>query len=249
VATRYDAIVIGGGPGGYSAAIRLAQLGKKVLCVESYRLGGVCLNVGCMPSKALLHVGEVITAARDVKEMGVTFGEPKVDLATLNKWKAKMVDDLVGGIGTLFKANKVESMFGVATVVDKNTVRVKKTDGGDETVTADNLVIATGSEVQLALGAQRQLAEAGIAVRVVSMPSTTVFDRQTDEYRDSVLLRNIPRIAVEAGVTDFWRKYVGLQGAVVGIDRFGESAPAADLFKHFGFTAENVAKAVRSVIQ
>jgi transketolase len=111
------------------------------------------------------------------------------------------------------------------------------------------VVIATGSEVQLALGAQRQLAEAGIAVRVVSMPSTTVFDRQTDEYRDSVLLRNIPRIAVEAGVTDFWRKYVGLQGAVVGIDRFGESAPAADLFKHFGFTAENVAKAVRSVIQ
>jgi len=146
VATRYDAIVIGGGPGGYSAAIRLAQLGKKVLCVERERLGGVCLNWGCMPSKALLHVGEVITAARDLKDMGVTFGEPKVDLATLNKWKSKMIDDLVGGIGTLFKANKVESMFGVATVVDKNTVRVKKSDGGDETVTGDNLIIATGSE-------------------------------------------------------------------------------------------------------
>src|SRR5690349_838865 len=99
-----------------------------------------------MPSKALLHVGEVITAARDLKEMGVSFGEPKVDLATLNKWKSKMVDDLVGGIGTLFKANKVESMFGVATVVDKNTVRVTKSDGGDETVVGDNLVIATGSE-------------------------------------------------------------------------------------------------------
>ncbi|HEY7993871.1 MAG TPA: dihydrolipoyl dehydrogenase [Candidatus Eremiobacteraceae bacterium] len=146
MATRYDAIVIGGGPGGYSAAIRLGQLGKKVLCVESYRLGGVCLNVGCMPSKALLHVGEVITAARDVKEMGVTFGEPKVDLAMLNKWKSKMIDDLVGGIGTLFKANKVESMFGVATIVDKNTVRVKKVDGGEESVNCDNLVIATGSE-------------------------------------------------------------------------------------------------------
>jgi len=146
VATRYDAIVIGGGPGGYSAAIRVAQLGKKVLCVESARLGGVCLNVGCMPSKALLHVGEIITAARDLKEMGVTFGDPKVDLATLNKWKSKMIDDLVGGIGTLFKANKVESMFGTATVVDKNTVRVKKTDGGEETVNGDNLVIATGSE-------------------------------------------------------------------------------------------------------
>lgn len=146
MATRYDAIVIGGGPGGYSAAIRLGQLGKKVLCVESYRLGGVCLNVGCMPSKALLHVGEVITAAHDLKEMGVTFGDPKVDLATLNKWKSKMVDDLVGGIGTLFKANKVESLFGAATIADKNTVRVKKNDGGEETVTADALVIATGSE-------------------------------------------------------------------------------------------------------
>src|SRR4029077_1063255 len=124
MATTYDVIVIGGGPGGYSAAIRLGQLGKKVLCVERERLRGACLNGGCMPSKALLHVGEVITAARDLKEMGVTFGEPKVDLATLNKWKSKMIDDLVGGIGTLFKANKVESLFGVATVVDKNTVRV-----------------------------------------------------------------------------------------------------------------------------
>ena len=146
MATRYDAIVIGGGPGGYSAAIRLAQLGKVVLCVERDRLGGVCLNVGCMPSKALLHVGEVITAARDVKDMGIVFGEPKIDLAALNKWKSKMIDDLVGGIGTLFKANKVESMFGVATVVDKNTVRVKKPDGGDDTLSADNLLIATGSE-------------------------------------------------------------------------------------------------------
>jgi transketolase len=110
------------------------------------------------------------------------------------------------------------------------------------------VLIATGSEVQLALGAQKLLADAGIPVRVVSMPSTSVFDRQPEEYRDSVLLRNVPRIAVEAGVTDFWRKYVGLQGAVVGLDRFGESAPARELFKHFGFTAENVAKVVRSTL-
>ena len=111
------------------------------------------------------------------------------------------------------------------------------------------VILATGSEVQLALGAQKLLAGEGIPVRVVSMPSTTVFDRQPEDYRASVLLASIPRIAVEAGVTDFWRKYVGLEGAVVGIDRFGESAPAADLFRHFGFTAENVAKAVRSVIR
>jgi transketolase len=111
------------------------------------------------------------------------------------------------------------------------------------------VVIATGSEVPIALGAQKQLAEAGIPVRVVSMPSTSVFDRQSPEYRSSVLPKGLPRVAVEAGVTDYWRKYVGLEGAVVGIDRFGESAPAGDLFKHFGFTAENVAQAVRSVLQ
>jgi transketolase len=113
---------------------------------------------------------------------------------------------------------------------------------------AQAVIIATGSEVQLALGAQKLLAEAGIPVRVVSMPSTTVFDRQPDDYKKLVLLEKLPRVAVEAGITDFWRKYVGLEGAVVGLDRFGESAPAGDLFKHFGFTPENVAKAVRSVI-
>jgi transketolase len=111
------------------------------------------------------------------------------------------------------------------------------------------VILATGSEVQLALGAQKLLADAGIAVRVVSMPSTTVFDRQPEDYRRSVLPEGLPRVAVEAGVTALWRKYVGTDGAVVGLDRFGESAPAGDLFKHFGFTAENVAKAARSVIR
>ncbi len=111
------------------------------------------------------------------------------------------------------------------------------------------VVIATGSEVHLAVGAQALLAAEGIAVRVVSMPSTSVFDRQSEDYRKSVLPPGLPRVAVEAGVTDYWRKYVGLEGAVVGIDRFGESAPAADLFKFFGFTPENVAKAVRSVLK
>jgi transketolase len=106
-------------------------------------------------------------------------------------------------------------------------------------------IIATGSEVQLALAAQKLL---DFPVRVVSMPSTSVFDRQDENYRNAVLPKGMPRVAVEAGVTDYWRKYVGLEGAVVGIDRFGESAPAGDLFKHFGFTPENVVKAVRSVV-
>jgi transketolase len=111
------------------------------------------------------------------------------------------------------------------------------------------VIVATGSEVALALGAQKALADGGIPVRVVSMPSTSVFDRQDADYRNSVLPAGLPKVAVEAGVTDYWRKYVGTEGAVVGIDRYGESAPAGDLFKHFGFTPDNIAKAVRSILK
>jgi transketolase len=109
------------------------------------------------------------------------------------------------------------------------------------------VIIATGSEVQLALKAQEQLAAQKIAVRVVSMPSTTAFDRQSASYKSSVMPAGIPRIAVEMGVTDFWWKY-GCS-AVIGIDTYGESAPANVLFKHFGFTPENVADTVRKVLR
>ena len=111
------------------------------------------------------------------------------------------------------------------------------------------VIIATGSEVGVAVEAQKQLSAAGVPVRLVSMPSTSVFDRQDAEYRNSVLPAGLPKVAVEAGVSDYWRKYVGTEGAVVGIDRYGESAPAGDLFKHFGFTPENIIKAVRSIVQ
>ncbi|MGA8055782.1 MAG: transketolase [Burkholderiales bacterium] len=113
---------------------------------------------------------------------------------------------------------------------------------------AKAVIIATGSEVALALAAQAKLAAEGVPVRVVSMPATNVFDRQDSAYRASVLPRSLPRVAVEAGVSDFWRKYVGLEGAVVGLDRYGESAPAGELFKYFGFTADNVAAAVKQVL-
>ncbi|HZY15617.1 MAG TPA: transketolase [Ramlibacter sp.] len=112
---------------------------------------------------------------------------------------------------------------------------------------AQAVLIATGSEVQLALKAQELLASQGVAVRVVSMPSTTTFDRQDVAYQRSVLPAGLPRVAVEAGVSAFWWKY-GC-AAVVGIDSFGESAPASALFKHFGFTAENVAETVRAALQ
>ncbi|SDV49525.1 transketolase [Chitinasiproducens palmae] len=110
------------------------------------------------------------------------------------------------------------------------------------------ILIATGSEVELAVKAVEPLALRGIAARVVSMPSTTVFDRQDAAWREQVLPHGVVRIAIEAGVTDFWRKYVGLEGGVVGIDTFGESAPAAVLFKHFGFTVDNVVKTVEAAL-
>ena len=123
----------------------------------------------------------------------------------------------------------------------------------DATVTgARAVVLATGSEVALALAARDALAKDGVNVRVVSLPCTSAFDRQDAAYRESVLPRGVPRVAVEAGVTDFWRKYVGAvddpRAAVVGIDTFGESAPAPVLFKHFGFTPERVVAAVRGVL-
>jgi len=113
----------------------------------------------------------------------------------------------------------------------------------------DAIVIATGSEVDLAMQAMRVLAGEGVAVRVVSMPCADVFDAQPIEYRESVLPSWCrKRVAVEAGVTGYWRKYVGLDGAVVGIDTFGASAPAEALFKHFGFTVEHVVAAVKSTL-
>ena len=110
------------------------------------------------------------------------------------------------------------------------------------------ILIATGSEVDLALKAQAKLAEEGIAARVVSMPCTNVFDRQDAAYKASVLTKGVPRLAIEAGVSDFWRKYVGLEGAVIGIDRFGESAPAGLLFKEFGFTVDNVVATAKGLL-
>ena len=121
-------------------------------------------------------------------------------------------------------------------------------DWDEEIVARKIILIATGSEVELAMKAVEPLARQGIAARVVSMPATTVFDRQDAEYRERVLPHGVRRIAIEAGVTSFWHKYVGLEGGVVGIDTFGESAPAGVLFKHFGFTIEKVVETAKAVL-
>jgi transketolase len=108
-------------------------------------------------------------------------------------------------------------------------------------------ILATGSEVMIALEAQKALAAEGFPVRVVSMACTSVFDQQDAAWREAVLPRGMPRVAIEAGVTDFWRKYVGLEGAVIGVDRYGESAPAPAVYKYLGIDVEHLVAAVKNV--
>ncbi len=137
----FDVLVIGAGPGGYHAAIRAAQLGLKVACVEKEYLGGVCLNVGCIPTKALLHAGDELAASKHAAEFGLTFSDTKLDIGKLNKWKDGIVTKLTGGVGGLFKANKVTHLIGEAVFVDAHSIKV-----GDKTYTASNFIVATGSE-------------------------------------------------------------------------------------------------------
>ncbi len=135
-------VVIGSGPGGYTAAFRAADLGLKTVLIERHdRLGGVCLNVGCIPSKALLHAARVVAEAEEMAEHGIKFGKPKVDLDELRAWKASVVGKLTGGLAGLAKQRKVEVVTGVAALTGPNTVSV-----GDRTITFDNCIIAAGSE-------------------------------------------------------------------------------------------------------
>ncbi len=137
----YQVLIIGSGPGGYHAAIRAAQLGLKTACVEETYVGGVCLNVGCIPTKALLHVAEDLREAQHAKAYGIDFGKPKVDLKQVDKWKTSVVNKLTGGVRSLLKSNKVELIEGHAVLKDKNTVQV-----GDKSFTAEKIIVATGSE-------------------------------------------------------------------------------------------------------
>src|SRR4051812_21556280 len=137
-----DVVVIGAGPGGYSAAFRAADLGLRTVLVERYPvLGGVCLNVGCIPSKALLHTAAVMDAARALADHGVAFGEPKLDLAKLRAFKEKVVGKLTGGLAAMAKMRKVTVMTGVAKFLDRNTL-----DVAGKKLRFANAIIAVGSQ-------------------------------------------------------------------------------------------------------
>ena len=144
--STYDLIVIGAGPGGYVAAIRAAQLGMRVGCVEREFLGGTCLNIGCIPSKALLDSSERLHSIKhQVARHGINVGDVSLDLATMMKRKQEVVGKLTGGVGMLFRKNKVDHLTGHGRITAPGTVEVKSADGKLQTYRAKRILIATGS--------------------------------------------------------------------------------------------------------
>ena len=142
-----DTLVLGAGPGGYTAAFRAADLGQRVVLVERYPvLGGVCLNVGCIPSKALLHAAKVITEAEEMSHFGITMSKPHIDINALRGWKESIIKKLTGGLTGLAKARKVQTVQGKGTFTSPNTVTVETPDG-NKTIAFKNAIIAAGSSV------------------------------------------------------------------------------------------------------
>lgn len=147
---QVDLVVLGAGPGGYTAAFRAADLGKKVVLIERYsELGGVCLNVGCIPSKALLHAADVINEAAELTEMGISFGKPKIDLDKLRGGKDKVVKRLTGGLKQLAKLRKVELVHGTARFESPNRIAVKRASGSLSIGFTDAIIACGSSPVQI----------------------------------------------------------------------------------------------------
>ncbi len=142
---KADVAVIGAGPGGYVAAIRMSQLGKKVILIEKEALGGVCLNWGCIPSKALIYAGSLYEKFIDAEKLGIHADNIRVEMPELQSWKAGVVKKLTGGIGQLMKAHGVQVIYGQATFTSPHAVSVKTQDGATDTVEAHHFLIATGS--------------------------------------------------------------------------------------------------------
>ncbi len=172
---RTQVLVLGAGPGGYTAAFRAADLGMSVVLVERYPdLGGVCLNVGCIPSKALLHTVEVIEEAAELEAMGVTFGKPKIDLDRLRAGKEKVVKRLTGGLAQMAKMRKVQVVQGTGTFASPKTLKVETADGGETLVEFDYCIIACGSS----------------AVKIPAFPND---DPRLMDSTDALALEEIPK--------------------------------------------------------
>jgi len=189
-----EVLVLGSGPGGYSAAFRAADLGKKTVLVERYAtLGGVCLNVGCIPSKALLHVAAVTDEAKKLAEHGVAFGTPKFDLAKLRAWKDKVVGKLVGGVGTMAKGRKVEVIRGNGKFIDARHMEIALTDGKSKKPTGEKKIIRFGSAI-IAAGSE--------SVKLPFIPD----DPRIVDSTGAIELPNIPK------------KMLVIGGGIIGLE-------------------------------
>jgi len=208
MAEQFDAVIIGGGPGGYNAAIRLGQLGLKAACIDKRgRFGGTCLNIGCIPSKALLFASERYEEARkEFSKLGIT-GEVGVDLPAMLKNKDKIVTELTKGVEFLFKKNKVEGIIGEGRIVAPGKVEVKAADGSTRTLETKNIIIATGSDV-------------------APLPGVTVDEERIITSTGALALKSVPKklLVVGAGVIGLelgsvWRRLGSEVTVVEFLDR------------------------------
>ena len=221
--------MIGSGPGGYTAAFRAADLGKQVTLVERYdNLGGVCLNVGCIPSKSLLHTAQVINEAKTAEHLGVHFGEPSVDIDAVRKNKSDTVSKLTGGIKALAKARKVDVITGFAKFISPNQVTI---EGSDEVIEFEDCIIAAGS-------------------RVTKIPSFPFEDERVMDSTDALELTNIPKrlLVVGGGIIglEMATVYEALGSEITIVELAEQLIPSADkdivnpLFKRIKKTYANI---------
>ena len=216
MAEHYDLVVIGSGPGGYVCAIRAAQLGLKTALIEkSATFGGTCLNVGCIPSKALLHASELYEeAAHAFAGMGIKIGQPELDLAGMMRFKDEGVDGNVKGVAFLLKRNKVDTFQGVARILARGKVEVKAADGATQTVETKNIVIATGSDVATLKGVTID------EERIVSSTGALVLPRVPER----LLVVGAGVIGLELG--SVWRR---LGAEVIVVEFLDRIVPGVDL--------------------
>ncbi len=210
---KTQVVVLGAGPAGYSAAFRCADLGLETVLVERYStLGGVCLNVGCIPSKALLHVAKVIEEAKALEEHGIVFGQPSTDINKIRSWKEKVINQLTGGLSGMAKGRKVTVVNGLGKFTGANTLVVEG-EGGATTINFDNAIIAAGS-------------------RPIELPFIPHEDPRVWDSTDALELKEVPKrlLVMGGGIIglEMATVYHALGSEIDVVEMFDQVIPAAD---------------------